>query len=143
MYVVEIITCCGVNLFLFFFLMIRRPPRSTRTDTLFPYTTLFRSCFSPSPAQREREARMRRVRARLFARNKERPPGGGLSINSTADETSARSEEHTSELQSLMRISYAVFCLKKKKKQQTKPTKRHLPNTQYIYRACLLQTTST
>src|SRR3546814_9757930 len=89
MYVVEIITCCGVNLFLFFFLMIRRPPRSTRTDTLFPYTTLFRSCFSPSPAQREREARMRRVRARLFARNKERPPGGGLSINSTAGETSA------------------------------------------------------
>src|SRR3546814_14505810 len=80
----------------FFFLMIRRPPRSTRTDTLFPYTTLFRS------ADHMRRGRAARIEAALF-----RPE---------ADVGNAkRSEEHTSELQSLMRISYAVFCLKKKK----------------------------
>src|SRR3546814_17331846 len=82
---------CGI-----FFLMIRRPPRSTRTDTLFPYTTLFRS---PRPrlreSPRESPASCARCRRRGCAR---------------------RSEEHTSELQSLMRISYAAFCLKKKKK---------------------------
>src|SRR3546814_7207888 len=73
-----------------FFLMIRRPPRSTRTDTLFPYTTLFRSDVLP--------------------------PVGGDSVPSICSGTKARcrSEEHTSELQSLMRISYAVFCLIKK-----------------------------
>src|SRR3546814_13864379 len=85
----------------FGFLMIRRPPRSTRTDTLFPYTTLFRSA----------------IRAGYSGR------GGPFRA---ADETlssgfrqpmraAGRSEEHTSELQSLMRISYAVFCLKKNK----------------------------
>src|SRR3546814_3747227 len=98
--------------------MIRRPPRSTRTDTLFPYTTLFRSaprrCPSagspraPSPAARRGFAPAR-ARDRRAA-------------------TGARSEEHTSELQSLMRISYAVFCLKKKKKQTD--TKTHY--TAYI-----------
>src|SRR3546814_1238909 len=71
--------------------MIRRPPRSTRTDTLFPYTTLFRS-----------------VRHRALGR--EAGPAGGRQVARRR-----RSEEHTSELQSLMRISYAVFCLKKKK----------------------------
>src|SRR3546814_13074348 len=81
----------------FFFLMIRRPPRSTRTDTLFPYTTLFRSRLRDQAA----DARRRAVEAR-------RPGGEGIL---------SRSEEHTSELQSLMRISYAVFCLKKKKKE--------------------------
>src|SRR3546814_7225149 len=89
--------------------MIRRPPRSTRTDTLFPYTTLFRSapkhwCGHPPCTHSARFARTGRV-ARLSARAR-RPIQG---------EFSARSEEHTSELQSLMRISYAVFCLKKKK----------------------------
>src|SRR3546814_4683844 len=80
--------------------MIRRPPRSTRTDTLFPYTTLFRS---PVPA-----------RWRWWST-------WPASISATTGSTSTRgarscrSEEHTSELQSLMRISYAVFCLKKKK----------------------------
>src|SRR3546814_11051506 len=80
----------------FFFLIIRRPPRSTRTDTLFPYTTLFRSFCSPpkwSP----------------------RPPWSARPRWSRR----SRSEEHTSELQSLMRISYAVFCLKKKKHLNT------------------------
>src|SRR3546814_3736671 len=73
-----------------FFLMIRRPPRSTRTDTLFPYTTLFRSSPPRSASPPGRSARSGRS------------PSTGM-----------RSEEHTSELQSLMRISYAVFCLKK------------------------------
>src|SRR3546814_4662582 len=93
--------------------MIRRPPRSTRTDTLFPYTTLFRSADANA-------GRFRRIdrpwrwhadrqcddRAKLWWRHYR---------NGRADEAgSRRSEEHTSELQSLMRISYAVFCLKKK-----------------------------
>src|SRR3546814_3909944 len=85
--------------------MIRRPPRSTRTDTLFPYTTLFRSIST------ERQL------LQMF--------GAGLTPADLADildtaeirtvKAGERSEEHTSELQSLMRISYAVFCLKKKK----------------------------
>src|SRR3546814_3035171 len=74
--------------------MIRRPPRSTRTDTLFPYTTLFRSA----------EASVWRSTLVLRSGGGDRPTEGEQS----------RSEEHTSELQSLMRISYAVFCLKKK-----------------------------
>src|SRR3546814_7435727 len=104
--------------------MIRRPPRSTRTDTLFPYTTLFRS-LSPMPG-----------RALIFSLIPEakswwpgtawtwrrswrishlkRPPQSDRQCRRR------RSEEHTSELQSLMRISYAVFCLKKKNKNQTK-----------------------
>src|SRR3546814_13894670 len=86
-----------------FFLMIRRPPRSTRTDTLFPYTTLFRSRRRPHPD---------RTRSRCAV--------------ATAQRLRVRSEEHTSELQSLMRISYAVFCLKKKKNNQ------ELPNGDYI-----------
>src|SRR3546814_10834454 len=77
--------------------MIRRPPRSTRTDTLFPYTTLFRS------------ARTRSRRFSNLARSASPRRAPGLT----------RSEEHTSELQSLMRISYAVFCLKKKREKKT------------------------
>src|SRR3546814_4525754 len=80
--------------------MIRRPPRSTRTDTLFPYTTLFRS-------PEEFEAC---VRAAV------EEAAGRVPVVAGAGYGTARSEEHTSELQSLMRISYAVFCLKKKKK---------------------------
>src|SRR3546814_6902693 len=81
--------------------MIRRPPGSTRTDTLFPYTTLFRSHDSPGASLSIATTRSRRLRkaALRSSRNCCRP----------------RSEEHTSELQSLMRISYAVFCLTKKK----------------------------
>src|SRR3546814_7566509 len=82
---------------LIFFLMIRRPPRSTRTDTLFPYTTLFRSLA---------QGRLQ-VGARRVPLQQQPLPGPGL----------LRSEEHTSELQSLMRISYAVFCLKKKNRK--------------------------
>src|SRR3546814_6344552 len=97
----------------FFFLMIRRPPRSTRTDTLFPYTTLFRSIVrkgitAGSPAQSNCPAQ-----SRAFA-YKPKPSFRALGEPGTR-RVPARSEEHTSELQSLMRISYAVFCLKKKK----------------------------
>src|SRR3546814_12460083 len=93
---------CSCHFFFFvFFLMIRRPPRSTRTDTLFPYTTLFRSV-KQAPGQR-------------FERG--RGIGEFLRLERFGDgPRMRRSEEHTSELQSLMRISYAVFCLKKKKR---------------------------
>src|SRR3546814_2225516 len=103
--------------------MIRRPPRSTRTDTLLPYTTLFRS---PSrTAERERDGRVDRNPAPVIEVaivsellvNGVHPGGDGLAEWLT---DVGRSEEHTSELQSLMRISYAVFCLKKKKKNRTR-----------------------
>src|SRR3546814_3310113 len=93
--------------------MIRRPPRSTRTDTLFPYTTLFRSLSRRRRHGAHRDRRHRRAR---------KPGRGGQAMSSLTVERMVvevqgeRSEEHTSELQSLMRISYAVFCLKKKKK---------------------------
>src|SRR3546814_9303579 len=110
--------------------MIRRPPRSTRTDTRFPYTTLFRSStprysgmrlseVTPTPTLPRRggggshldvrNARNRRMRSSCPQRRK----------------CARRSEEHTSELQSLMRISYAVFCLKKKKKNTEQNDKKH------------------
>src|SRR3546814_4004898 len=98
---------------LIFFLMIRRPPRSTRTDTLFPYTTLFRSVSSgEAGSNRGRSAPLERTRMRsLFTRQ-----SSGDAPLHWSEHQAARSEEHTSELQSLMRISYAVFCLKKKTK---------------------------
>src|SRR3546814_1904907 len=90
--------------------MIRRPPRSTRTDTLFPYTTLFRSARKARPhPQPARHLGQLRSRCRDF---RAKPP---VQARAALSEV-WRSEEHTSELQSLMRISYAVFCLKKKKK---------------------------
>src|SRR3546814_2347011 len=101
--------------------MIRRPPRSTRTDTLFPYTTLFRSLFRldldkaarhivvPGDAVKDKELWLG-TKIGCVAQ------AAGLKISFSALGQGAwRSEEHTSELQSLMRISYAVFCLKKKK----------------------------
>src|SRR3546814_5297435 len=116
---------------LFFVLMIRRPPRSTRTDTLFPYTTLFRS-------GNVRELRNTMQRAALLAAGDEvlaanlglQPTPGAAGGVATSDEPDRaaiedRSEEHTSELQSLMRISYAVFCLKKKKQHSTKLKHNH------------------
>src|SRR3546814_947357 len=86
--------------------MIRRPPRSTRTDTLFPYTTLFRSASAA---------------AQLTARTSGLLPRSKLSL--LHGSFSVRSEEHTSELQSLMRISYAVFCLKKKTNTKSRQEK--------------------
>src|SRR3546814_6858351 len=103
--------------------MIRRPPRSTRTDTLFPYTTLFRSVRLDE--RRAHDARRRDVRG---DGRTPRASGAGVGESGVAvaplrdgrkrpeADIRSRSEEHTSELQSLMRISYAVFCLKKKNK---------------------------
>src|SRR3546814_7368074 len=111
-----------------FFLMIRRPPRSKRTDTLFPYTTLFRSdeglihvelalerVESPEDAER-----LRFVGSPTILIDGRDPFGGG---------EESRSEEHTSELQSLMRISYAVFCLKKKKRATNTNQSQSTTNT--------------
>src|SRR3546814_6289206 len=121
--------------------MIRRPPRSTRTDTLFPYTTLFRS--APARARRDAVARPRTLaRRRAGSRHIDGDPRSGRAghrhhrrwrdaprklfepacdgaVRDRPREARQRSEEHTSELQSLMRISNAVFCLKKKKQRLT------------------------
>src|SRR3546814_2077344 len=99
---------------LFFFLMVRRPPRSTRTDTLFPYTTLFRSdpggVMLVKVMASDPQRRVARVRPSPVSRAIAAP----WRYRDVALRDRTRSEEHTSELQSLMRISYAVFCLKKK-----------------------------
>src|SRR3546814_8859903 len=98
--------------------MSRRPPRSTRTDTLFPYTTLFRSAEHDGDQGRHvQEQHQPPVEESIDA-----APSPHGQADRGADQH--RSEEHTSELQSLMRISYDVFCLKKKK---TQPTSHYLP----------------
>src|SRR3546814_6117157 len=94
--------------------MLRRPPRSTRTDTLFPYTTLFRSRLIAVAV-----AALTLTAGQAFAQDTSSEKGKlsyalGYDLGRNAVESGERSEEHTSELQSLMRISYAVFCLKKK-----------------------------
>src|SRR3546814_7967701 len=149
----------------YFFLMIRRPPRSTRTDTLFPSTTLFRSEGTRVNAAKRAVSRHRadlcdpraqprlnapcpwlpvcndpthehhmRVGSRRVVAVAERKIMAGGSIAATRHSQDAlssplRSEEHTSELQSLMRKSYAVFCLKKKKQNMHTYNKLHMPNT--------------
>src|SRR3546814_3577123 len=105
--------------------MIRRPPRSTRTDTLFPYTTLFRSPGGRCPLLQPMSVPARAGDGHLQVGHPGGEPGGGVDehVHALAGHEPAeaeRSEEHTSELQSLMRISYAVFCLKKKKHKQNK-----------------------
>src|SRR3546814_10578189 len=110
--------------------MIRRPPRSTRTDTLFPYTTLFRSYGDRGASHEARERSRRRGGAGGDALLQPAQPGWALSpfrlsggtVGPAHHYLQHRSEEHTSELQSLMRISYAVFCLKKKNKPYTTHT---------------------
>src|SRR3546814_1583375 len=128
-------------MFLFFFLMIRRPPRSTLTDTLCPYTTLFRSLVQtradttviPTAAVQQgsagafvfllrqdstvevRQVKLGAINGDRVAVNEGLAPGDKVVVE-------GRSEEHTSELQSLMRISYAVFCLKKKNEQKVTQT---------------------
>src|SRR3546814_3495769 len=100
--------------------MKRRPPRSTRTDTLFPYTTLFRShragdmatCAGLATARQDEILQRRQVFVERIEVMFEPVDIGIVDRRMAGD---ARSEEHTSELQSLMRISYAVFCLNKKK----------------------------
>src|SRR3546814_7114685 len=124
--------------FIFFFLMIRRPPRSTRTDTLFPYTTLFRS---------REEGQHQAKRGMHRAAHADHGAGGDHGHHGEGKESEQcvihavlsgrrrrrrgvrRSEEHTSELQSLMRISYAVFCLKKKKENLKMNTSKEIANT--------------
>src|SRR3546814_1240288 len=111
--------------------MIRRPPRSTRTDTLFPYTTLFRSFLHYSAVPAFIPALSHHEQTGL-------PPGGRVALagdhpvpeqgsENRRTRLNFRSEEHTSELQSLMRISYAVFCLKKKIKTYSNITKQPTP----------------
>src|SRR3546814_4865083 len=115
--------------------MIRRPPRSTRTDTLCPYTTLFRSLLALQVSHRPRQ-HCRHLELMI------RPLAPGELSNHRMPEWpillthSNRSEEHTSELQSLMRISYAVFCLKiKNKKIKISTTLQQ--TTQYVYHSCM------
>src|SRR3546814_9036031 len=110
---------CSSCVSVFFLLMIRRPPRSTRTDTLFPYTTLFRSkgagtggCAGGeqiSPPPQPMSTALNPLSGRSCRASRPKWAHRWSRMNDM------RSEEHTSELQSLMRISYAVFCLKKKK----------------------------
>src|SRR3546814_6569570 len=105
--------------------MIRRPPRSTRTDTRFPYTTLFRSPRPPrGPASLDVA---RSAPRRPCPGQKGRRDRGGRRSGRPAK--TSRSEEHTSELQSLMRISYAVFCLNKKTKYTQEDAKTQYYNT--------------
>src|SRR3546814_5699379 len=129
--------------FFFFFLMIRRPPRSTRTDTPFPYTTLFRSGLMMVSHTRPDGYTLGMGATGAIAVNPHRPGASPLKPEQDLTPVAklaniplvmiagkstgyARSEEHTSELQSLMRISYAVFCLKKKTtKTQTHKTKHN------------------
>src|SRR3546814_10971591 len=125
-----------IFIFFFFFLIIRRPPRSTRTDTLFPYTTLFRSEMIELGREEQAQGdliekiafflwRISRSRALVGRLQKEISVLTGRLIKRQSQgrgwtagiDDAQRSEEHTSELQSLMRISYAVLCLKKKHKQ--------------------------
>src|SRR3546814_3390742 len=106
--------------FVFFFLMIRRPPRSTRTDTLFPYTTLFRSGGKADPRSVIAAKLAHNIATVPMAGEDAAPVDAADGARARRQKAGARSEEHTSELQSLMRISYAVFCLKKKKKTNNK-----------------------
>src|SRR3546814_7776886 len=110
---------------MFFCLMLRRPPRSTRTDTLFPYTTLFRSDDKYTLEKGRVFLTGTQALVRLPMLQRQRDLAAGLNTACFISgyrgsplvlfDQQLRSEEHTSELQSLMRISYAVFCLKKKK----------------------------
>src|SRR3546814_3703341 len=125
-------SACG-SIF-FFVLMLRRPPRSTRTDTLFPYTTLFRSALGglvfgeigehPLGQGRVAPQHLPGGEDAVAAEGRREPRNAGI----------GRSEEHTSELQSLMRISYAVFCLKKKKTEVHITNEKQSENTiKYVY----------
>src|SRR3546814_6139293 len=107
--------------------MIRRPPRSTRTDTLFPYTTLFRSVDVDGGGRRNA------VLGEIVHQDRRAVGIEQLALQGgeTMELLRRRSEEHTSELQSLMRRSYAVFCLKTKKKKTTPDAQQHTNNTRH------------
>src|SRR3546814_6839732 len=112
--------------------MIRRPPRSTRTDTLFPYTTLFRSLADDVSSRDRTAGRVGTPKSAAWTGNGKRPRCRGCIVGARRVAAGARrgpdrrSEEHTSELQSLMRISYAVFCLKKKKHNKNTQTRQSI-----------------
>src|SRR3546814_2032624 len=111
--------------------MRRRPPRSTRTDTLFPYTTLFRSNYHGDHRhlQEDRQQRVHRRNRYPQRSDQERPHRPRGPLHRRERPQPPRSEEHTSELQSLMRISYAVFCLKKKTNKRNHKIKGTTHNT--------------
>src|SRR3546814_7543430 len=116
--------------------MIRRPPRVTRTDTLFPYTTLFRSFFPIVDALLPSLPAIKAVIAIMDGARGPIPDWAQgeyetLSAGASAKSVSYRSEEHTSELQSLMRISYSVFCLKKKNDTEQVTTSMTTTNKHY------------
>src|SRR3546814_2832550 len=144
------IDCSKLSSFLFVFLMIRRPPRSTRTDTLFPYTTLFRSLLlGESSKRRQPSLKLNYLSQHSTQCWRQLNVIWMVQISSVfwmmiTKHSSlrqllekilqqqvffVRSEEHTSELQSLMRISYAVFCLKKKKQKNTQLITAHKHNS--------------
>src|SRR3546814_6103454 len=108
--------------------MIRRPPISTRTDTLFPYTTLFRSS---APRHVSSISLTKEAATSCPRRLSRKTRSDSVTARNIPIASRPRSEEHTSELQSLMRISYAVFCLKKKKKQ-TNNNKKNIHGRQKI-----------
>src|SRR3546814_1230287 len=119
--------------------MIRQPPRTTRTEPLFPYTTLFRSSDRQHHIFERGELRQQEMELEHKAETLQPQPGAGVAVKvadilavdqhgpagGAVQKAEQRSEEHTSELQSLMRISYAVFCLKKKTQQTEKV--HHIP----------------
>src|SRR3546814_2199700 len=112
--------------------MIRRPPRSTRTDTLFPYTTLFRSWVELQPytgRTHQLRVHMAAIGHPILGDGKYGGKDAFLTGTISRKMHLHRSEEHTSELQSLMRISYAVFCLKKKKQKKKNKSKNKHNNT--------------
>src|SRR3546814_6293643 len=119
-------TCVHYRVIISFFLRIRRPPRSTRTDTLFPYTTLFRSGATKSGVE------TMLVQSLFQAFGLHDVGVLGTTVSKRVD--TLRSEEHTSELQSLMRISYAVFCLKKKTQAHKEAQRNELDNEGKITR---------
>src|SRR3546814_2421339 len=121
--------------------MIRRPPRSTRTDTLFPYTTLFRSkapeerhpSILAAPSMFAVATIVGETLRNIVMRHSDEGPAAESLFRASLIvggqiKGAERSEEHTSELQSLMRISYAVFCLKKKKKKNNRTKTRYIAN---------------
>src|SRR3546814_6736818 len=113
--------------------MIRRPPRSTRTDTLFPYTTLFRSLSTTAS----------RVSTATSSSSGSTPARARARARLTSLQAATRSEEHTSELQSLMRISYAVFCLKKKKTHNDQKEQNNRDTIKHKNRTAIRQHTQT
>src|SRR3546814_9349446 len=124
---------------MFFFLMIRQPPRSTRTDTLLPYTTLFRSTDESMPPDKKAPKATSEIIWPCTAFSSTASSASTACPSDSNDSVfSDRSEEHTSELQSLMRISYAVFCLKKK--INTKPLIQ--TNTHRNIKVCIESSTT-